>query len=445
MISIVAVYNDDNLLNRILIPSIKNQTAKHELILIDNTGGKFKSAAAAFNFGAKQANGEYIMFVHQDVELDLPSWLETAENLVRNIPDLGIAGVAGMSEGGKDDKERGRGYFSYCGEIWQYSNAVQASEQVQTLEECLLIIPRAVFNKLQFDEIIFDSWHCYGTDYCLSIAQLGLKSYVIPKFIYHRSLRHHVKDLLKYQKRLYNKHKASYKVIYTTGGEVSWLKLNWYSITKLLQPLQKRLFPSFGELLKNPLSHCDTVLDLGCGYNSPIQYYDVPFSVGVEFFEPYLQESSKKGIHNQYIKADIMKVEFMPKSFDAVIAIEVLEHLTKEEGTELLGKMEQWSRKKIIITTPNGYLWQDDYDNNPMQQHKSGWSAEELQKLGFKVYGMEGWKKLKGYRGEVRYKPVFLYNRISELTQTITYRLPKFAFQILAVKTIKDEQGNGVS
>jgi hypothetical protein len=43
--------------------------------------------------------------------------------------------------------------------------------------------------------------------------------------------------------------------------------------------------------------------------------------------------------------------------------------------------MEKWAIKKIIIKTPNEYLWQDGYDNNPMQEHKSGWSVEELQKL----------------------------------------------------------------
>jgi len=48
----------------------------------------------------------------------------------------------------------------------------------------------------------------------------------------------------------------------------------------------KNLFPQFVDRLKKELEGCKTVLDLGCGPNSPIQYCSV-YSVGVELFEPY--------------------------------------------------------------------------------------------------------------------------------------------------------------
>jgi len=209
---------------------------------------------------------------------------------------------------------------------------------------------------------------------------------------------------------------------------------------EILSPLYRKLLPSWTKYLKRELSNCNTVLDLGCGYNSPLQDCNVLSSVGVELFEPYLEESKRKGIHPQYIKADIRKVEFKPKGFDAAIAVEVLEHLTKQEGYELLTKMERWAGKKVIITTPNGYLWQDGYDNNPLQEHKSGGNTDELKQLGFKVYGMNGWRKLRGYKASMKYKPAFLWARIADLTQTITYHYPKLAFQLFAIKQI-DEGG----
>jgi len=67
MISIVCVYNDEITLKDYLLKSLENQTSKHELILIDNTQGKYKSAAGALNWGGGKAKGKYIMFVHQDV------------------------------------------------------------------------------------------------------------------------------------------------------------------------------------------------------------------------------------------------------------------------------------------------------------------------------------------------------------------------------------------
>ncbi len=100
----------------------------------------------------------------------------------------------------------------------------------------------------------------------------------------------------------------------------------------------------------------------------------------------------------------------------------------------MIKKIEKWARKKIIIFTPNGLLWQDGYDNNSLQKHKSGWSVEELEKLGFRVYGINGWKKLRGYKASIKYKPTRLWSIISDLTQKITYKNPKFAFQLLAVK-----------
>jgi len=435
MLSIVVVYDDERALSEILLKSLSNQTTRFELITIDNTEGQFKSAAEALNYGGRQANGKYIMFVHQDVELDSDLWLEKVERILDSIPELGAAGVAGMSEKGKTKKEMGRGCFSDCGETW--GNPIQKPEDVQTLDECLLIVPKLMFSKTQFDEETFDGWHCYGVDYCLRVKHMGLRTCVLPAFIYHRSLKLNVKNLHKYQKRVYSKHGKNHKTIHTMDGEISWLKLRSRLFIEVFSPLYKRVFPGLFENLRKELAGCNTVLDLGCGYDSPIQYCRVPFSVGVELFDPYLEESKKKGIHNEYIKADVRKIEFRPRSFDAAVALDLLEHLTKDEGAELLCKMESWAKKKVVVFTTNGYLLQGPCDGNYLQEHKSGWRVDELGELGYKVCGINGWKRLRGYHGSAKYAPAFLWARISDLTQKITRRWPSQAFQLLAVKEIK--------
>ena len=207
-------------------------------------------------------------------------------------------------------------------------------------------------------------------------------------------------------------------------------------LKQTFKSIYKKIFFDLTHYLKKELSNCDSVLDLGCGSNSSIQHCNIPFSVGVDIFEPYLEESKKKKIHNQYIKEDIRKVEFKPKSFDAVIALEFLEHLTKEEGYALIKKMEKWAKKKIIISTPNGYVYQNACDKNPFQEHKSGWTVDELKNLGFKIHGVNGLKNLRGQGGSMKYKPTFLWERISDLTQKITYYHPRIAFQLLAVKEL---------
>lgn len=194
---------------------------------------------------AEKAKGDYIMFVHQDMWLGSDSWLEDAERVLASIPDLGVAGVAGQSEKGKNWEERCR--WSISGEPGRVG-PVQKPEEVQTLDECLLIVPRSVFDKLKFDEKVFDGWDCYGADYCLSVKQLGLKAYVIPAPCSHNTLRANYpiwefKELLRFQKRLYLKRKSNYKHIYTWMGEVSWLNLKLRLLERFIAPLYVRLFP----------------------------------------------------------------------------------------------------------------------------------------------------------------------------------------------------------
>ena len=82
MISLVCVYNNNDILNEYLFKSLEDQTAKFEFIPIDNTGKKFASAAQALNYGGEKAKGDYILFAHQDVNFCSLSWLEDAEKIL---------------------------------------------------------------------------------------------------------------------------------------------------------------------------------------------------------------------------------------------------------------------------------------------------------------------------------------------------------------------------
>ena len=197
MISVISVFNNQNILEEWLLGSLRKQSSPYEFIGVDNTSGKFSSAAAALNWGAKRSKGEYLAFIHQDESLSGNDWLEKAEAFLRQVVDLGVAGVAGM--------------FSSRLKIWQVGTApvenrlglvvsgpektqlrcktvVAAPTAVQTLDEQVLMIPADVFSRLQFDEAACDNWHLYGADYALSVGSLGLKAYVLPLPAHHKSL-----------------------------------------------------------------------------------------------------------------------------------------------------------------------------------------------------------------------------------------------------------------
>ena len=218
------------------------------------------------------------------------------------------------------------------------------------------------------------------------------------------------------------------------------------NIPPMIRKIYRFLLPSMTKYLKKELAGCETVLDLGCGRgsNSPLEGMALTYTLGVDIFEPYLEECRQKKIHSDYIRADIRGIEFKDGSFDAVLMLEVLEHFTKEEGRRLLDKCSQWAKKKVIITTPNGYMQQDGYNNNPFQEHKSGWSVDELRSLGFSVVGLLGWKKLRGYKAVPRYRPRLLCDVISDVTQKVTCHYPSSAFRLLAVKKLAKHVQSGM-
>ncbi len=197
--------------------------------------------------------------------------------------------------------------------------------------------------------------------------------------------------------------------------------------------------------LKRELKDCQSVLNLGCGPASPLQHCrNVTYSVGVEAFKPYLMRSKKKKIHTKYMNRKIEELDFPAKSFDAVIMIEVLEHLPEDVGYMILKKAEKWAKKKVIVSSPNGFVNQKELDDNPLQKHLSGWDYDKMTKLGFKSQGLAGLKFLRrevenetmgsDLLTSIRFRPKFFWFTVATFSQTFTYYFPKLAFELFSVK-----------
>src|SRR5258708_31728811 len=121
----------------------------------------------------------------------------------------------------------------------------------------------------------------------------------------------------------------------------------------------------------------ESILDIGDGqglYMEMIKLRVKPKrTVAVDLFEPYIRDAKKKKIHDKYVLKDIRKItskDFQDKSFDVVIALQVLEHLKKKEAFALLNKMEKIAKKQVIVATQIGYMHHLHVDNNPHQEHK---------------------------------------------------------------------------
>jgi hypothetical protein len=203
-----------------------------------------------------------------------------------------------------------------------------------------------------------------------------------------------------------------------------------------LGPLHDKLLPSPDAFLTRALEGCETVLHLSCGYRPLVGRFKFRFSLGLDSVEPYLRESKRRAFHSEYVMADIRSIPFKPKSFDAVVALETLERLTKEESTALLHRMEDLARKRVIVTTPNRYLEHQSDHGNPAQEYKPGWETVELVKLGFRVRGNGGRKKSGGGKSILKYQPAILRLLTAILAELTVYHCPKLAGLLMAVKHV---------
>lgn len=205
----------------------------------------------------------------------------------------------------------------------------------------------------------------------------------------------------------------------------------------ITKKIYRLLFPPYEHYLLRELCRMRSCLDVGCGKNSPLRLLTGTYKVGVDVYKPDVLFSKAQGHHDAYVVMNALDIDsqFPPKSFDCVAALDVIEHLTKQQGSDLIRKMETIAREKVIIFTPNGFYEQHNPDN-PYQEHKSGWTPAEFQNKGYHVTGINGLKQLRAEESRIRFKPEFIWKIVSDVTQIFTKNRPHHAHQLLCVKNL---------
>lgn len=205
----------------------------------------------------------------------------------------------------------------------------------------------------------------------------------------------------------------------------------------------KRLVPTMPYLISKHTKGCKKILDLGCGPDSPIKYAkDCTYSLGVDGYRDYIITAKKNKTHSSYMVSNFNNLKFSNNEFDCLLLIDVIEHMPKEDGYKLIKNAKKWA-KKIIINSPNGFIKQDSLDGNPLQEHLSGWTLNDMKNIGFKCYGLAGFKFLRkevdnNTMGDdllvtIRFYPKIIWFFVSALSQIITYWAPSMSFSIFSV------------
>jgi hypothetical protein len=215
-ISIICIFNDEKIVDEFLIKSLKLQNLPFQLILVNNQNGIYPSAANAFNVHLNQANGDYIMFLHQDISFDDPNFLKKTIDILKELTDLGVAGFAGCS---KEKKEIISNIYHGTPQRLAGTIHVDKPVKVQTVDECCFLIPKDLICYLKFDEETCFDWHLYAVEICLNAINRGYSNYVLPMSLYHKSDGVKVADVyFKILKRILVKYHKEIPEIYTTVG-----------------------------------------------------------------------------------------------------------------------------------------------------------------------------------------------------------------------------------
>ena len=200
-----------------------------------------------------------------------------------------------------------------------------------------------------------------------------------------------------------------------------------------------------------------TILDVGCGQGGIMRLVgrNSSFSVGIDISSSYLNECKKIKSHDGLILGDVRSLPFRRKSFNLVLCFELIEHLTKEEGIQLIKDMEETAQQKVVIGTPvNGFSQELLRDNNQFQAHKSTWIPSELQTLGYhiisqgifalekayrKSFGRPVGPRTSGKKPRTRFNVFYtIVNVLAFFLRPLSYFRPELGFHMIGYKKLED-------
>jgi len=142
-----------------------------------------------------------------------------------------------------------------------------------------------------------------------------------------------------------------------------------------------------------------SLVDVGCGrgiIGALCRIYREPTRlVGIDVYEPYLEFCKHSKFYDELVHWNLERqpLPFMDKEFEVATHIEVIEHLSRDAGERLMDELERIALR-VIITTPNYFFEQSEFDQNPHQKHISLWRVRDFRRRNYKVYGVGGMKVL---------------------------------------------------
>ncbi|MFW5960183.1 MAG: glycosyltransferase [Chitinivibrionales bacterium] len=156
-------------------------------IPVDNSENRF-SITEAYNIGIEKAQGDIIVFMHEDVYFATPGWGRVLEDKFRNLDNPGIIGVAGSQCLLRDNP-----FWGACGRPFVKGKVIHQnwendlfltvfSEEsgdfrVAGVDGLFFAVSAPALRGVRFDEENFDRFHFYDLDLCMQV-NFGYSIYV---------------------------------------------------------------------------------------------------------------------------------------------------------------------------------------------------------------------------------------------------------------------------
>jgi 2-polyprenyl-3-methyl-5-hydroxy-6-metoxy-1,4-benzoquinol methylase len=122
------------------------------------------------------------------------------------------------------------------------------------------------------------------------------------------------------------------------------------------------------------------ILDVGAGrgkwgilLDEYLHYWKgvIPEIDAVEAHEPY--RSPAYGVYRKVWYQDVMELLDVVRIYDLIVMVDVIEHLSREDGLRLL-----MAAKRYVISTPNYWSPQGPEFGNEYERHVSQWKPEDF-------------------------------------------------------------------
>lgn len=484
------------------IESIQSQTLKpQEIIVVDNgsTDGTSEKIKKKFpkikliklstntgvtggrNRGIKElsSDSEYVLFFDHDMVAD-KDMLEELVKVAEMEPKIGIVTPKIYYFGNRNRIwSAGTGINLWTGQvIFRGGNDFGQYESIEEVQvaPAAILVKRKVIEKIGgFDDVYFATYE--DTDFCFRAKEKGFKTFYAPDALaYHQISWDPKDDAVRVLSRAYfvgrnrvifmKKFGKNFFVfaLFIPIFILYYLKLaiklnmlkDWFNFLQGIAEglfgiyiIEKNIPFTYINLIRGAIgNNVKTIIDLGCGEGKLIQALSRGENwevVGVDVDSVSIEKAKVISCYKKLIVADLEKIAKMfikqKKKFDVVLCSQVIEHLSKEKGERLLDLVDKIADKRVVISTPNGFMEQIEESlatNTSYQQHISRWEVNDFSSRGYKVYGT-GLKLIWSYGGLARNKSKFVsfwFRITSYIVSPFVYHLPFFGVNLLGVKKL---------